>query len=500
MQETRVNLKHLLEDIRDSYGFSIEESILTELIANSLDSRASRIDFFLNQKEKKFTICDNGRGMKRQEIREYHDIAATSKIKGKGIGFAGIGAKLSLLISKAVITETKGKYGARAATFWYLANEKKAPWKFIPYSGKIASPRGTAVTIELFNPKSPLLDFDFIKENIKKHYYPLLDPQFQNSILKYIYKKGVNFFVNGQKIEINLANLEGTFKTFRVVLGKRKRQLVGFGYLAKTKKEKTDFPGIGISTYGKVIKQGWDWLGIFPKIPSQIYGLVEIPALAEILTTNKNDFLRDSSSLKKYYRYRKAIQEAILPILDDFGQGVISFEKDLKKLKPLEKDIERTLRYILNDFPELTSLVGIKRRIKDSDPYPQLEDSKIEILPADSEKIKELKKELKKEEKFLKDKKLKREKVPGLTISFEENCQSLELARIIKNTILINTFHPAYQKAREENSEAYHILFCVAWTFSKFIEENHSPQDFISQFLASWARKVKTPEIKKELI
>ncbi|PKL72584.1 hypothetical protein CVV26_01060 [Candidatus Kuenenbacteria bacterium HGW-Kuenenbacteria-1] len=46
MQETRVNLKHLLEDIRDGYSLTVEEIILTELIANSLDSKASRIELF----------------------------------------------------------------------------------------------------------------------------------------------------------------------------------------------------------------------------------------------------------------------------------------------------------------------------------------------------------------------------------------------------------------------------------------------------------------------
>jgi len=38
MGETRVNLRHLLEDIRDSYPYPIEEAIVTELIANALDS------------------------------------------------------------------------------------------------------------------------------------------------------------------------------------------------------------------------------------------------------------------------------------------------------------------------------------------------------------------------------------------------------------------------------------------------------------------------------
>ena len=43
MGETRVDLEHLLEDLRDAYPSSLEETILTEIIAISLDSGAGRI-------------------------------------------------------------------------------------------------------------------------------------------------------------------------------------------------------------------------------------------------------------------------------------------------------------------------------------------------------------------------------------------------------------------------------------------------------------------------
>src|SRR5262245_30184076 len=39
--------------------------------------------------------------------------------------------------------------------------------------------------------------------------------------------------------------------------------------------------GIAISTYGKVIKRGWDWLGLTPVDGDRITGLVEAPDLAE---------------------------------------------------------------------------------------------------------------------------------------------------------------------------------------------------------------------------
>ena len=39
--ETRVDLHHLLEDLRDAYPGALEETILTEVVANSLDSGAT---------------------------------------------------------------------------------------------------------------------------------------------------------------------------------------------------------------------------------------------------------------------------------------------------------------------------------------------------------------------------------------------------------------------------------------------------------------------------
>jgi hypothetical protein len=41
--ETRVDLLHLLEDLRDAYPGSTEETILTEIVANALDSGAGQI-------------------------------------------------------------------------------------------------------------------------------------------------------------------------------------------------------------------------------------------------------------------------------------------------------------------------------------------------------------------------------------------------------------------------------------------------------------------------
>ena len=49
MGETRVDLQHLLEDLRDAYTGSLEETILTEVVADALDSGATRIRLYLEE-------------------------------------------------------------------------------------------------------------------------------------------------------------------------------------------------------------------------------------------------------------------------------------------------------------------------------------------------------------------------------------------------------------------------------------------------------------------
>jgi hypothetical protein len=78
MGETRVDLLHLLEDLRDAYPGSIEETILTEIMANSLDSGATQISFECDPVERTLTTLDNCRGMQRRELARFHDIAAST--------------------------------------------------------------------------------------------------------------------------------------------------------------------------------------------------------------------------------------------------------------------------------------------------------------------------------------------------------------------------------------------------------------------------------------
>jgi len=261
--------------------------------------------------------------------------------------------------------------------------------------------------------------------------------------------------------------------------------------------------GLYISTFGKIIKGGWEWLGIMPKNAQALSGVVEIPALSEILTTNKNDFLSDSASLKKYYKFRKAVQEAVLPILEQLGE---SREKPRvapeKLMKPLSRAISGALNNLLGDFPELEGLVGAGRSTllgRKSAPSRELgalsgSEQPSELAHEDDSGHDQAGRENQttKPPFGVADSSKKREvraRTSGFTIALAdiEDSPKVLLGRIIDNILTINTAHPAWIRAKQRGMEEYHILIVSAAVLSEFLEESKSPQEFLNRFLQSWA-------------
>jgi hypothetical protein len=298
--ETRVDLQHLLEDLRDAYTGALEETILTEVVANALDSGAGRIRMLASQTAATLTVIDDGRGMKRRDLARYHDVAASTKSRGEGIGFAGVGIKLGLLVSREVVTETR-RGSVHVATRWHLASKHRAPWKWIPPPG-LTGERGTAVQLTLSNPLSPLLDGGYLEEAVRRHFESLLDPAF-DTILRRHYPHGIVFEVDGRRVtRADTAPAERVATEIR--LGRRRTPSAA-GFLERHRLPLADDrQGIAVSTFGKVIKRGWDWLGLTPAAPARLSGLVEAPDLAACLTLSKNDFIRTGPRGATYLAYR----------------------------------------------------------------------------------------------------------------------------------------------------------------------------------------------------
>lgn len=523
MGQTRVDLLHLLEDLRDAYPGALEETILTEIVANSLDSGASRVSLWADAAASTLVAVDDGSGMVRAELRKYHDIAATGKKRGQGIGFAGVGIKLGLLISDEVVTETR-RGATHVATSWGLASRHKAPWNWIAPPGMVAE-RGTAVRLRLKNPLSPLLDPGFVIATIQRNFQPMLERHFDD-VLAATYRAGVRFLVNGEELRRN--DLGMSRIPFQIRLG-RKRKPSAVGYLERRSGPMAeDRRGVAISTLGKVIKRGWDWIGVPCTAPEQIGGLVEVPALAECLTLNKADFIRTGSRGMTYLAYRKALQEAVAAQLGAWGDAVDRFEQARRRrTRPLERDLEDVLADLANDFPLVASLVerraGGQRKLPMGDRSEQHAEVAAALAtlaaavdppddgghegadagPRESEATTagdtsasppetasappEAPASVQLPASASGRKKAARY---GLAIQFESRPEALELGRLAESTVWVNEAHPAYRRAAVSRSEGYHVALTVAMALAPLAVEPHLEREFVVTFLARWGEAI----------
>jgi hypothetical protein len=305
-----------------------------------------------------------------------------------------------------------------------------------------------------------------------------------------------------------------------------KRKPSAFGYLAREHRPIADAAqGIAISTLGKVIKRGWDWLGVAPATPDRVTGLIEAPALAACLTLNKADFLRAGPRGAAYLAYRKALQEAVsnqLALWGDPHDGENGQRR--RAARPVERDVEHILLELADRFPMLAMLVerraGGRKKLpasatgngghgpapmdlfadseematpssaRDVEAEPPLSD----LLPSDTERstLNPPQTSPPPPEVELPSRKVARRPTRlGLTIQFDSRPDDAELGRLVETTVWVNDAHPAYRRAATSRSEGYHIALSVAMSLAPLAVEPSQEHTFVTAFLARWGESVE---------
>jgi hypothetical protein len=515
MGETRVDLLHLLEDLRDAYPGSIEETILTEIMANSLDSGATQVIFDCDPAQRTLTAVDNGRGMQRRELARFHDIAASSKTRGQGIGFAGVGIKLGLLLCEEVFAETRrGK--THVASSWHLASRHRARWKWVA-PADLVSERGTAVRLKLQNALSPLLDPGFLENVLRRQFEPLFDDAFDEFLAMH-YPKGIFVTINGQAL--GKQSWTAPLRAMLEIRMLRKRKASAFGYLNRGELPfSEERRGIAVSTFGKVIKRGWDWMGMTPAAAERIGGLIEVPELAACLTLNKADFIRSGGRGATYLAFRKAIQEAVSRQLAVWGDAPeISGAAPPREVRPLQRDLAYMLEDLAADFPLLASLVeqraggqkklalggngdaSTERSFVAASLIQQVED---ENRIADAPRSEAAASENSTRPKPAADAIAansslrlparggsRRPAHYGLDIGFEDRLDDAEIGRLVDSTVWVNRAHPAYRRALASRSIGYHIALAVGLSLAPLAVEPAKEHQFVTAFLSRWGEAV----------
>jgi hypothetical protein len=214
----------------------------------------------------------------------------------------------------------------------------------------------------------------------------------------------------------------------------RRRTPSALGYLERRPAAlPEEHQGIAISTLGKVIKRGWDWLGLTPAASARMVGLIEAPDLAACLTLSKSDFIRAGTRGAVYLAYRKAIQEVVSRQLTAWGDA--RDEDGKPRPQRLERDLARVLEDLADDFPLLRSLVDRRPGRQKRLPMPGRG----------------------------------REQAPGPLLAD-----------------VASPAHPAYSRAVASRSTGYHVALSVALALAPLAIGSEGEHAFITQFLAHW--------------
>jgi len=304
---------------------------------------------------------------------------------------------------------------------------------------------------------------------------------------------------------------------------KRKRKPSALGYLSlEDEPLPDDQQGIAVSTYGKVIKRGWDWLGLTPAIGDRVAGLIEAPALSACLTLNKGDFIRSGARGGTYLNYRKAIQEVVSRQLSVWGDSRERPGEPRRKIAGL-RDLERVIEDLSEDFPLLSSLVERRRggqkllplgeRGKGLEPEVALLDAAAggparapaaeapESTPQAPEEAAAAPPPAPRPEpasvELPEAKAARRPARYGLSIQFEDRAGDLELARLVESTVWINQAHPAFRRAEASRSAGYHIALSVALALSPLAVEPREEHAFVTAFLSRWGEALGRPRRRR---
>ncbi len=273
----KVNLLHALADFLDAYPHSPPEVALTEGISNSMDAGASKIQIHLDKEKSEFSLLDNGGGMSKEDFEHYHTVALSSKKKGTGIGFAGVGSKIYLAAGPEamITTETLGPDGPLASVIRRVpTNEGYDDLVYDEVKSTLKS-RGTLYTVRMSSQH-----FKEMEENaqswITKWFNEILTTGSREILLegkrvrgwkpKTVFEESKKFRVKGVDFQVDIFNTK--------------------------EKLQVEMLGLNVIVYGKYVKKydfPWQYQ-LKNEVRETIFATLNADPLSEFLALNKLEF------------------------------------------------------------------------------------------------------------------------------------------------------------------------------------------------------------------
>ena len=497
-QYSQVNFRKLVRDLADMYPDHPFDVVISELVANSLDAKARNIALDWDDNLKVLVVEDDGDGMDAAQFKEYHDFAAELKTRGSGIGFAGVGAKISFNIADRVITETQYR-STSSASDWQWHTDGSLRWKSTPSNRLMHD--GTRVEVHFRHDQVPPdLNREYLISVLKRHYLPLLITEFGRSYSAIgLYQTCPQFSVNGLPVHQQELSTMAALQLSEDFKVRAVGRSVGWGAIGVTKEL---YPGNGhhygvlLCTRGKVIKS--ELFGQSPgALGSRLFGIVEIPDLVKYLTANKCDLKGGPGRSKGLNQLLDPVRDELKRFLATQGIAVVEQSRNLLSAK-----LERELTKMVRRLPELQDFDGLLRRsraLRKSDNGSTLtSEAKTQSNASDphngttsnTNNGSDGNSREQDEKGTTKAKRQRTRKNHGPRVAFEEHSDRNETAWIDSNTVIINSGHMAYrQRVNQDQARITYCMFAIGVALDKAeLVESSDGVSYVDKFIAAWAQ------------
>lgn len=494
---SKVNFRKLVSDLADMYQDATFDVVLAELVANALDAKASEILVSWDGKRRILVVMDNGDGMTAEAFEQYHDFAAELKTRGDGIGFAGVGAKISFNIADQVVTETR-REGVAYASDWQYDGDGSLFWNYV--RPNLLNSDGTRVEVH-FSADSQLPDVgrDYLVAVLQRHYLPLFINEFLRSYEAInLYPTRPRFIVNGSPIPAGgLTKIASLTKRADIKIMSANKQ-VGWGAIGVSERDcpaGNDAYGVLLCTHGKVIKP--ELFGLSTGIlGTKLFGIVEIPGLVEYLTTNKSDLKGGRS--KGLNQLLDPVREELKKFLAEHGVAVAEPQRN-----QLSSRLERELSKMVKQLPELQDFDGLLRKSrslrKDDDGDALASNKKSQQGDTQSNdsngdgnskngsngKSRQLDKDGK-----TRVKRQRSRRNQGPRVAFEEHPSRGETAWLDSSTIIINSGHAAYRnRTTNDQARLTYCMFAMGIALDKAdLGRTADGSSYVDKFVTVWGQ------------
>ena len=306
-----IKLLATLENMLGMYEYDRMEVLVLEAVANGIDAGADtiHISFGRDSRGRYIAFHNNGVPMNETDFENYHMVSSSTKKKGEGIGFAGVGAKIFMAAWRdaEIITITGKGNNVLVSRMWReerRGNEDEVVWEANTDDTTVKSIAGHAVLDHkhgtTYRVKVPEEGHAWLRKNLKER----LRFWFNAALAS----KQLSLIVEG--VPVRPWNPGG--RQFQKTSKHKDYRMLCHIWVAEDEIP-VDLRHITYYVYGKRIKnESVDWIAqVKPRYEKRVFCMADVTVLANHLTTNKESFERNFHTNKIIGRIKRDFYEVL---------------------------------------------------------------------------------------------------------------------------------------------------------------------------------------------